>query len=271
MIIQKEDSIVRDTVKTERKANYFARNKIINKFPRQNSENERHYNLNDYFKEYIKNNFKENNKLEIKVNILSPSKNNSKFKILPQIRVQQINNSIYYNTSQAHINVKSIPFNIILSFNLNKELVYNNHKFSISLKDEYDSPSHSDLILFKKVKCLLYERIKSILNLIYEEKRRKMNNTNNNNIILFDEEILKDFIIRFINYIYDFNIINKTKCYLCQNIVKFSENEKCFLPPFYKAYKEKEALLMNSKNENENEPKLFYHEDCFRKIAGSFL
>ena len=271
MIIQKEDSIVRDTVKTERKANYFARNKIMNKFPRQNSENERHYNLNDYFKEYIKNNFKENNKLEIKVNILSPSKNNSKFKILPQIRVQQINNSIYYNTSQAHINVKSIPFNIILSFNLNKELVYNNHKFSISLKDEYDSPSHSDLILFKKVKCLLYERIKSILNLIYEEKRRKMNNTNNNNIILFDEEILKDFIIRFINYIYDFNIINKTKCYLCQNIVKFSENEKCFLPPFYKAYKEKEALLMNSKNENENEPKLFYHEDCFRKIAGSFL
>ena len=267
MINKKEDSIVRDSVKNDRKANYFPRNKI-NKLSRQNSENERCNDINDYFKEFIKNNFKES-KIEIKINITSPQKNNSKFKILPQNRMQY-NNSIYYNISQAQINIKNILFNIILSFNLNKELIYNNHKFSISLKDEYDL-SHSDLILFKKVKCLLYERITSILNLIYEEKRRKMSNGNNNNIILFEEEILKEFLIKFLNYIYDFNIINKTKCHLCQNIVKFSSSEKCFLPPFYKAYKEKESLSINSKIENENEHKLFYHEDCFRKIAASFL
>ena len=267
MINKKEDSIVRDSVKSDRRTNYFPRNKI-NKLPRQNSDNERNYDINDYFREYIKNNFKDS-KIEIKINNTSPIKNNSKFRILPQNRIQQIN-SMYYNTSQSHINIKNIPFNIILSFNLNKELIYNNHKFLISLKDEYDSPSHSELILYKKIKCLLYERILSILNLIYEEKRRKMNNTNSN-IILFDEEILREFLIKFINYVYDFNMINKTKCHLCQNIVKFSSSEKCFLPPFYKAYKEKEALTMNSKNENENEPKLFYHEDCFRRIAGSFL
>ena len=267
MINIKEDSIIRDSVKSDRKVNYFPRNKI-NKLPRQNSDNERNYDINDYFREYIKNNFKDS-KIEIKINNTSPIKNNSKFRILPQNRIQQIN-SMYYNTSQSHINIKNIPFNIILSFNLNKELIYNNHKFLISLKDEYDSPSHSELILYKKIKCLLYERIISILNLIYEEKRRKMNNTNSN-LILFDEETLREFLIKFINYVYDFNMINKTKCHLCQNIVKFSSSEKCFLPPFYKAYKEKEALTMNSKNENENEPKLFYHEDCFRKIAGSFL
>jgi hypothetical protein len=265
MLNKKEDLIVRDSVKSDRKANYFPRNKI-NKLQRQNSENERNHDINDYFREFIKNNFKES-KIEIKINITSPLNNNSRFKIISPNIIQH-KKTLYYNSSLALINIKNFPFNIIISFNLNKELIYNSNKFSLSLKDEYDSPSHSDLLLFKKVKCLLYERIISILNLIYEEKRRKMNNSNN--LILFDEEILKEFLIKFINYIYDFNMINKIECHLCKNIVKFSSSEKCFLPPFYKAYKEKEAIT-NSKNENENEPKLFYHEDCFRKIAGSFL
>jgi hypothetical protein len=121
LINNKEDSIVRDSVKNDRKANYFPRNKI-NKLPRQNSENERYHDINDYFREFIKNNFKES-KIEIKISITSPLKNNSKFRILSQNRIPY-NNSIYYNCSQAHINIKNIPFNIIIIFNLNKELIY---------------------------------------------------------------------------------------------------------------------------------------------------
>ena len=94
---------------------------------------------------------------------------------------------------------------------------------------------------------------------------------NNNAIILLDEEILKEFLIKFINYVNDYNTITNIKCNLCQKMAKYSYMEKCFLPPFYKLYKDKEALLSNNKNDNNNKQTLFFHEECFRKIANSFL
>ena len=272
-----EDSIIRESVKADRKMNYYNRNKISNKFPRLNNNNERnHGNINDYFKEYIKSYYKESN-IDMTINIIDMQKKNmSKFRTsssYPYQRPQQINNSTtqYFRYAMIYINI--FPFKIHLSFQLNKEIQYNNYKFNLSLKDEYRSQISNELILYKKVKALLYERIISINNLIYEEKRRKninnnINNINTNSNIIFDNEFLKEMLFKFINYINDFYLINKIKCHLCDNIIKYSYAEKCFLPPFYKLYnKEKKIYLQNLKNVNEVEPKLFYHEDCFKKIA----
>lgn len=271
MIIIMEDSIIRDSVKSERKLNYFLlRNKYIKLPTRQNNDFERHNSINDNMKEYIKTNFKES-KIEFGINIINiPPKNSSKFRILsPYNNTQQINPLSLYKIAQ--INIKLFPFHIIIQFNLNKELVYKNHKYLFNIKDEYNRQSYSELILIRKIKYLIQERIESILNLIYEEKKRKNMSLNNNSIIVFDEETLKEFLKKFINYINDYNKITNLKCNLCQKRAKYSYMEKCFLPPFYKLYKEKEILPPNNKNENDIEQKLFFHEECFRKMANSFL
>lgn len=270
MINLAEDSIIRESVKTDRKLNYFfVRNKYNNKLPRQINDLERQKNILDDIKGYIKSNFKNSN-IEISIVITSfLNKNYSKFRVLSLYTNRANSMSIYYNQI-AQINIKLFPLNIALNIPLNKEFNFNIYKYALYVKDEYKIFSKYDSILFKKIKMLFNERITSFLNLIYEDKKRKLLQNLNNSPIFFDEDSLKELLKKFINYISDYNNIYKTKCSFCENIIKYSLIEKCFFPPFYKVYREKENIQQN-KIINENDINLFFHEECFRKIANKYL
>lgn len=272
MINEMNDSIVRESIRNERK-NFYLKNKYI-KSPKKNNESERDKSINNLIKEYIQNNYKESN-IEVSINIINiPSKNYNKYRISSSSsysnKPQQNNISLNSYNQNAQINIKLFPFNIFISLLLNKMFIYNN-KITILISHKYKRKSFSDLILFKKIKNMFQDCINSIYNILFEEKKRKNIGMMNMNNLSFDEESLLELIKRFINYIYDFNLVSKTKCGLCHNIVKYSYSEKTFLPPFYKLYKEKDINQINSKNINEIEQKLFYHEDCFRKIANYSL
>ena len=272
MININEDSIVRESIRNERKNYYLSKNKNI-KSPKKLNELERP-SICDLIKDYIEKYFKES-KIEIALNIINvPSKSYNKFRVSTSSysnKSQQYNSSLSIHNQFAQINIKLFPFNINIGLYLNKNIIYNNkEKVNISIKDEYKRPSFSNLILFKKINNFLKERINSIFNIIIDEKRRK-NISNMNNNIIFDEDALYDFLKRLINYIYDYNNITKKKCGLCEKIVKYSFGEKTYLPPYYKIYKEKENTQMNAKIINESEQKLFFHEECFKKLANYSL
>lgn len=261
ILILKEDSILRDSVKSERKSDlYLFRNKF--KMPKLPNDLSRKININDIIKEYIKINFKESPNIE--VDVIYPIKN----------KIYGYNNRMPQNNINPfpiQINVKIFPFNIQISTYLNKELGYGNYKYILSLRDEYKKKKKYDSILLTKIKTLINERINCILKLIYEDKRKKNLSINNNNAIYFDEENLKEFMKKFIFYIYDYNKIAQMKCALCDNIAKYSYAEKCFLPPFYKLYREDKEQDLPPNYRTLNEQKLFFHEDCFRKMANSSL
>lgn len=267
MITARKDSIIRDTIKRERILYLSLKNKNNNKFDRQGSEEIVQIdNLNDYIKQYIKTNFKESN-IEFSLNVINyQSQHSSKFNIQYSFNNRQQINQIPIN-KYAKINIKIFPLNILIGLNLNKELLLKKNIISFYLKDELNRPLYNELILMKKIKFLLEIRLNSILDLIYEEKKRRNITNNNNSKIFLDEEVLKEFLKRFLYYINDYNKMLYMKCNFCQKIVKYSYIDKCFFPPFYKLYKEKEI----NKNDNETEQKLFFHEDCFTKMANSFL
>ena len=257
----KEDSMIRESIKADVKLNNI-RNKYLNKIQKQSIDTENHIDMDKYFKEYIKVNYKDS-PMKLSISTMNVQiKNNLSQKLLV-IQNKRTTNKI------IHINIKINLINIFIAFYLNKEVGYNNYKFNFTFKEEYKRQTSNDFILHKKIKVLFYERILCILNMIYEEKRRT--NIKNNNVI-FDDEYFKDFFKRFLHYIYDYHMITKIKCSLCQTTAKYSYVEKCFLPPFYKLYKEKENLPPGLKNiSNDNENKLFFHEECFKKIANPYL
>ena len=225
---------------------------------KQSSDIERSNDMNSYFKEYIQMNYKDS---PMKLSIINLPIKNISSKLLFSLQNKRLSSKF------LQINIKIYPINIFIGFYLNKELIYNNYKFIFTLKEEYKRQANNDFILHKKIKILFYERIISILNMIYEEKRRlNINNT----IIILDEEYTREFLKRFIHYINDYYLINKIKCSLCQTTAKYSYVEKCFLPPFYKLYKEKENLPPGLKINN-SENKLFFHEECFKKMANPYL
>ena len=257
MMNLKEDSMVRESIKTDVRLNNI-RNKFLNKMQKQSSDIERSNDMNSYFKEYIQMNYKDS---PMKLSIINLPIKNISSKLLFSLQNKRLSSKF------LQINIKIYPINIFIGFYLNKELIYNNYKFILTLKEEYKRPTNNDFIIHKKIKILFYERIISILNMIYEEKRRlNINNT----IIILDEEYTREFLKRFIHYINDYYLINKIKCSLCQTTAKYSYVEKCFLPPFYKLYKEKENLPPGLKINN-SENKLFFHEECFKKMANPYL
>lgn len=260
MMNLKEDSMVRESIKTDVRLNNI-RNKYLSKMQKQSSDIERNNDINSYFKEYIQMNYKDS-PIKLSLETKNPQIKNISPKLLHLVNKRP-------SSKPLQINIKIYPINIFIGFYLNKELIYNNYKFVFTLREEYKRPTNNDFILHKKIKILFYERIISILNMIYEEKRRlNINNT----IIIFDEEYSKEFLKRFIHYINDYYLINKIKCSLCQTTAKYSYVEKCFLPPFYKLYKEKENLPPGLKsNNNDSESKLFFHEECFKKMANPYL
>ena len=96
-------------------------------------------------------------------------------------------------------------------------------------------------------------KIYSILKSITEEKKS----------IDIEKSIMIEFCKRFIYYIHDYNNLFNTKCGICNKIVKYSINEKCFYPPYIKIYKERDSIKIN----NEENIKYFYHEVCYKNMC----
>ena len=227
---------------------------------------------NDCIIQFIENNF---------IEYISEIQNKKKKKIQ--------NNNIFFNCkinsskTIAEISIGILIFNIWIKIPLNKEYNLTNYydKIIFLINFNYDKPDNlfienrlnqeelyhklekksynknllkNNYILLKKIKKLLEFRIYSIIKKIIDET--KLFRKNN----IFDDFILIEFCKRFIFYIHDYNQLFKTKCQICEKIVKYSAKEKCFFPPYMKVYKEKEYIFF--KNEN-----LFYHEECFRRIA----
>jgi hypothetical protein len=220
--------------------------------------------INDYINEYINNDLKETH-----------IKKKQNEKVPPHI---------YFNCKEsiesefAEINIKLYIFDIYIKIPFNKffNLInfYNKFIFTIKKIDPYSFQKENNnypkkllkiddfenLLLIKYIKDLYkttsYIIIKMIIMKIKEEEKR---------IPLVGKEVLIEFCKRFIYYIRDYDNLFTIKCSLCGKSAKFSLKEKCFFPPYYKIYREKEEIDIINK-ETRNPINLFYHVECFKKL-----
>lgn len=182
----------------------------------------------------------------------------------------------------AKITINFFFFNIFIKIPINKE--YNAMNFSNQIiilinyinnnKDEFyinNNPiDKSEIILKKCLKCknfFLLEKLRNLFEMKIYYILKEITFEKNNLIVGY--ETLIECCKRFILYIYDYNQLFKTRCGICEKIVKYSFNDKNFYPPYIKIYNEKEFVI-NDKNKYKD-AKLFYHEECFKKLDISNL
>jgi len=256
----------RESVKIERKNNLLLlRSKYI-KLQRQSNDMERNASPNEVIKEYIARYYKESN-IKINIDIINiPSKIYSKSKLpIPILKMANIN-----------INFGTLCFLISLHYEKEFSHSYKINHLSVNNIDLFEPKSIiSKSLLFKKIAKLLENRFLHMLNFVYDEKRKKQSmlfNNPNSSIVKVDKEFLIEFLKKLVNYLYDYDKIFKIKCDFCGKLTNYSSVEKYFFPPYYKIYKEKEMPpSQNNKTAIEVEKNLFYHEDCFRKMANPSL
>ena len=265
MINLNHDFYVRESVKNERRSNLLLlRNKFI-KPQRQSNDTERNASPNEIIKDYIIKYYKESN-IKINIDFINiPSKIYPKSKLPVPI------------SKMANINVNIGPLNLLIAVQFEREyshsyrpnLLVNN----INLFEPKSIISKS--LLFHKISNLLENRFRPMLTFVFEEKRKKQNmiyNNPNNPSVKMDKDFLVEFLKKLVNYLYDYDRIFKIKCDFCGKLTKYSLAEKYFFPPYYKIYKEREIpSSSNNKNLIEVEKNLFYHEDCFKKMANPSL
>lgn len=192
--------------------------------------------------------------------------------------------NIYFNCdintkniiSFAYINIKILNFHFYIKFPVK---YYNPKNFFILTKacvrfinEMPDNPENLyDIELFqmhdrKNKKFLLIDKMEKLIQKRIFQINKSISKDINN--IKKEDNFLKEYLVefckRFIYYIHDYNRLFKTKCGICENIVKYSINEKCFFPPYYKIYRERS--MRDFYKNNEDKIKLFYHEECLRKI-----
>lgn len=120
------------------------------------------------------------------------------------------------------------------------------------------------IVLYKKIKELFEDRIKSLFRLNYDELR----SFNKWDSKFYDNNFLIDILIRFADYLNNYHMIFKTNCNLCCKKLRYSNNEKCFFPPYYKMFWNKEFYIPPQfKYNDKNNIPIFFHEDCFKKIG----
>ena len=265
------NKILKDIINAEKKYVEIQLSRIrFNKSMKEKIEDSK--SINYYINEYIKNNLNEQ---------LSP-KNEIKIPI----------QNIYFNCeiitfekeSIAHITIEFCNFYILIKIPFNKQYnVYNYlYKIYFLIRFKYylsDDPYHynkskevglinkldmelnktkqllksKNYFLFNKMNNFLVAKIYVIIKTILDEKKK----------IIVEKDVIIELCKRFIYYIYDYNNIFKTKCGICNKIVKYSLSEKCFYPPYIKIYKERDNFINKINNE---ETKLFYHEECYKRL-----
>lgn len=276
------NNFIKEIIKAEKK---FNENRLIKSRAFKIYKLINNETINIYINEYIRNMFKEQ---QINNNIRLKDENEL---ITPKIFFNCNISTIYYNNEKiAEIYIKYFIFDIYIKMPYEK--LFNHYyfcnKIKISIKSKYSGynkdsfksikknyklnikKNFKNLLLIKKIKNLFETRIYLIIISIINEKKLKIKVTSDlieKRNDFFGEDVLIELCKRFINYIYDYNKLFKTKCAVCNKIVKYSLTEKCFLPPYLKIYKE----VFNLKNSLEENINSFFHEECFKKIASESI
>ena len=110
--------------------------------------------------------------------------------------------------------------------------------------------------LLIKIRNFFQDIIEFIIKSIFEEIEKDKR--------IISGNVLIEFCKRFLFFIHDYNNLFKTKCSFCQKIVKYSFNEKCFFFFYIKKYQERN--LNSFRYNNVDNTKIFYHEQCYRRI-----
>ena len=131
-------------------------------------------------------------------------------------------------------------------------------------EDAPKKEKYENLLLIKHLKeefsNLSYLLIGKIVN-----QNIQFSNQLNLNPQVVGKDTLIEFCKRFIYFIHDFNNIFKIKCSICGKSAKYSTTNKCFFPPYYKLYKERDPI--NYISNSEGSPiNLFYHKECYKKL-----
>ena len=238
----------------------------FNRLQRQRNETK---SVNDIINEYINNGFKETQ------NQNQPNKNDYP--------------NIYFNFKEseqeysAEISIRFYIFDINIKMPFNKTFNYQNYfnkiKFSLErnintlqieniisdiIEDAPKKEKYENLLLIKHLKeefsNLSYLLIGKIVN-----QNIQFSNQLNLNPQVVGKDTLIEFCKRFIYFIHDFNNIFKIKCSICGKSAKYSTTNKCFFPPYYKLYKERDPI--NYISNSEGSPiNLFYHKECYKKL-----
>lgn len=238
----------------------------FNRLQRQRNETK---SVNDIINEYINNGFKETQ------NQNQPNKNDYP--------------NIYFNFKEseqeysAEISIRFYIFDINIKMPFNKTFNYQNYfnkiKFSLERnintfqieniisdisEDAPKKEKYENLLLIKHLKeefsNLSYLLIGKIVN-----QNIQFSNQLNLNPQVVGKDTLIEFCKRFIYFIHDFNNIFKIKCSICGKSAKYSTTNKCFFPPYYKLYKERDPI--NYISNSEGSPiNLFYHKECYKKL-----
>ena len=238
----------------------------FNRLQRQRNETK---SVNDIINEYINNGFKETQ------NQNQPNKNDYP--------------NIYFNFKEseqeysAEISIRFYIFDINIKMPFNKTFNYQNYfnkiKFSLERnintfqieniisdisEDATKKEKYENLLLIKHLKeefsNLSYLLIGKIVN-----QNIQFSNQLNLNPQVVGKDTLIEFCKRFIYFIHDFNNIFKIKCSICGKSAKYSTTNKCFFPPYYKLYKERDPI--NYISNSEGSPiNLFYHKECYKKL-----
>ena len=239
----------------------------INRIQRQ--KNEINKSINDYINEYINNGFKETQVQK------QPNKID-----YPNI---YFNSKVSEEESFAEISIQYFIFdiNIKMPFNkiFNSQNFYNKIDFSLerniyAFHIENNTPEISEniprkgkyenLLLIKHIREVFLNLSYMLINKITNEKNQFVNQLNPIPQVV-GKDVLIEFCKRFIYFIHDYNNIFKVKCPICGKSSKYSTSNKCFFPPYYKLYKEREAInYINNIGGTPNN--LFYHKECYKKL-----
>lgn len=142
-------------------------------------------------------------------------------------------------------------------------------RINFRIKSQHQNDLHlHNYLLFKKLNIFFQNRIKYIFFYVSEETKKKNKISNSQYQVKIDDEFLFEFAKKFICYINGYKDLFRLKCNICKNIAKYSTTDKCFYPPYYKLFNERDVFSPNSKSMDE---KLFYHEECFRLMANKAI
>lgn len=214
--------------------------------------------INSKIKEFINNDFKDYSRYRNDNNKNNNSDIQYNFEIC-QNEIVQIHIQFWIFNLMIRIPYESV-YTKKLIYKMKVFLNYKYRKPSPLLNEEFDLPrKKTNFSLITKLRNIFEFLIIRIFFVIIEEKKYSKEAKETIN------DIFLELSKRFLYHISDYKDMTKTKCGLCNKIVKYSVQEKCFFPPYYKKYKEE---FRDRYNPEENS-KLFYHEECFKQIANS--
>ena len=212
--------------------------------------------------EYINNNITEQQlmKKDNKISIKNFANEVTQAESISSIIIELFLFNIYIKLpNKENLKISDFPNQTIVLVKFNYEHpispleILNKSNKTYILKNLENQRKKRKFFLTEKLSKLFLDRIFSIIKKIFKEKKNKGERK---------DAFLKEICNKFLDYIYDYDNLFKIKCRACNKIVKYSLQEKCFYPPYYKIYEE---IDNNDKANKIGNKSLFYHEECFRK------